>query len=92
MVPSSGGWTIHDRVIVVCLKFVEEFCGLNFAAYIYDGKLLVVLLVEDAPLCSMIIRCKPWCGDARGEFSTNLLEMPKILGGDLKSTHKGTHV
>jgi len=44
----------QTRVIVVCLKFVEEFCGLNSAAYISDGKLLVVLFVEDAPLCSMM--------------------------------------
>ncbi|MCI32419.1 hypothetical protein A2U01_0053633, partial [Trifolium medium] len=40
------------KVMMLCLKFTEEFTGLNSAAYISDGKLLVVLSVEDATLCS----------------------------------------
>ncbi|MCI44635.1 hypothetical protein A2U01_0065874, partial [Trifolium medium] len=43
---------ICAKVIMLCLKFFEEFSGLNSAAYISDGKLLVVLSVEDATLRS----------------------------------------
>ena len=42
------------KVIMVCLKFVEEFSGLNSAAYIYDGKTPGGF--ECATLCSPLVR------------------------------------
>ncbi|CAJ2661893.1 unnamed protein product [Trifolium pratense] len=39
------------KVIMLCLKFVDEFSSLNSAAYISDGKLMVVLGAKYAKLC-----------------------------------------
>jgi hypothetical protein len=48
------------KVIVLCLKFVEEFSGLNFATYLSDEKFLVVLSVGDAALCSLLMYYLVW--------------------------------
>ncbi|MCH83607.1 hypothetical protein A2U01_0004433, partial [Trifolium medium] len=45
------------KVIMVCLKFVEEFSGLNSAAYIYDGKTPGGF--ECATLCSPLVSQPP---------------------------------
>ncbi|MCH79817.1 hypothetical protein A2U01_0000575 [Trifolium medium] len=39
------------KVIMLCLRFVDEFSSLNSATYISDGKLMVVLGAEYAKLC-----------------------------------------
>ncbi|PNX86439.1 hypothetical protein L195_g042517 [Trifolium pratense] len=46
------------KVIMLCLKFVEEFSGLNSAAYLSDGKLLRCqryLRVISSPLIKALI-------------------------------------